>query len=127
MPDSEARAQARAISNAMTRMHRENYGRGANSVRTVVQRDYVVTFLEDIYTPMERTLLDAGLVDPVHQARLAFQQAMKPAFIAMVEEATGRKVRAFLSQTHFDPDISAEVFVLEPEGNKATTDAGAVA
>jgi hypothetical protein len=25
-------------------------------------------------------------------------------------------VRAFLSQVHFDPDIAAEVFVLEPDG-----------
>jgi len=25
-----------------------------------MQRDYVVCFLEDIYTPVERTLIDAG-------------------------------------------------------------------
>ena len=32
-----------------------------------------------------------------------------------MEEATGRKVVAFMSQVSFDPDIAAEFFVLEPE------------
>jgi hypothetical protein len=73
-------------------------------------------FLEDILTPMERTLVEAGEVEPVRQARLAFQRALRSRFIETVENATGRKVRAFLSQVHFDPDIAAEVFVLEPDG-----------
>ena len=38
-------------------------------------------------------------------------------FTEAVETATGRKVRAFLSQIHFDPDISCEIFVLEPDGS----------
>jgi uncharacterized protein YbcI len=126
MPNPEARAQARTISNAMTQLHRENYGRGATSVRTVVQDDYVITFLEDMYTQLERTLIDAGLPGPVKEARLAFQQAMKSAFVAMVEEATGRKVRAFLSQTATDPDISVEVFVLEPPVGEQMSVGGAV-
>ena len=40
----------------------------------------------------------------------------------MVESITGRKVRAFLSQTHIDPDISCEIFVLEPLGDRAPVD-----
>jgi uncharacterized protein YbcI len=30
-----------------------------------------------------------------------------------VEEILGRKVIAFMSQVHFDPDLAAEVFVLD--------------
>jgi hypothetical protein len=30
----------------------------------------------------------------------------------------GRTVRAFLSQTHIEPDISCEIFVLEPDGDQ---------
>jgi uncharacterized protein YbcI len=41
---------------------------------------------------------------------------MEHEFRAAVEEITGRKVRAFLSQVTFDPDISVEVFVLERDG-----------
>jgi hypothetical protein len=34
-------------------------------------------------------------------------------FVAIVEEATGRKVRAFLSQNHIGSDLAAEILVLE--------------
>ena len=104
-----------AISNAITRLHHEYYGRGANSARTIIHRDYVITFLEDIYTPIERTLIDAGEHEPVKETRLAFQRAMEDKFTAVVEEVMGRKVIAFLSQVHFNPDLSQETFVLEPQ------------
>jgi len=104
-----------AISNAMTSLHREHYGRGPNSVRTVVGHDHVISFLEEIYVPVERTLLAAGEIEAVRETRLAFQRAMKERFIEAVEQVMGRKVRAFLSQVHFDPDISCEIFVLEPD------------
>jgi uncharacterized protein YbcI len=110
---------ATAISNALTRMHREYYGRGATTVHTAIGRDHVITFLEDILTPSERTLVDSGHVEPVRQTRLAFQIAMRDEFIGTVESATGRKVRAFLSQVHFDPDVAAEIFLLEPEHDPA--------
>ena len=43
--------------------------------------------------------------------------AMRAEFSAAVEEITGRKVIQFMSQVAFDPDMAAEVFVLEPEGD----------
>jgi uncharacterized protein YbcI len=43
------------------------------------------------------------------------KRAMKEKFSAAVEEVMGRRVIAFLSQVHFNPDISQETFVLEPE------------
>jgi uncharacterized protein YbcI len=107
--------QAAAIGNAITRLHREHYGRGATTTRTVWQRNYVIAFLEDIYTPVEHTLIEAGQEEGVRDTRQLFQQAMRPAFTAAVEEITGRKVIAFMSQVHFDPDMAAEIFVLEPE------------
>jgi uncharacterized protein YbcI len=107
---------ALAISNAIVRMHREYYGRGATRARTVIQRNYVVCFLDDIYTPLERTLIEAGERDQVFTTRLAFQRAMEERFSAAVEEIMERKVIAFMSQVHFDPDLAAEIFVLAPEG-----------
>jgi uncharacterized protein YbcI len=32
----------------------------------------------------------------------------------VVEKATGRKVIAYMSQIHEDPDLAVEIFVLEP-------------
>jgi len=101
------------ISNGLSKLHREHYGRGPTSVRTIYGHDHVVTFLEDIYTPLERTLVEAGETDAVENVRRAFQRAMRERFIAVVENATGRKVRAFMSEVNLEPDISAEIFVLE--------------
>jgi uncharacterized protein YbcI len=107
--------QLSAISNGITRLHRDHYGRGATTVRTIMQRNYVVCFLEDIYTPVERTLIEAGRHGAVRETRNIFQDAMSPNFIDAVEGATGRTVIAFMSQVCFDPDMAAEVFVLQPQ------------
>lgn len=112
---SERGQQSSAISNAITRLHHAHYGRGATTARTIMQRDYVVCFLHDIYTPVERTLIEAGREEAVRQTRNIFQDAMSERFRDAVEEATGRKVIGFMSQVTFEPDIAAEVFVLEPQ------------
>jgi hypothetical protein len=39
---------------------------------------------------------------------------MRDDLVAVVERATERKVVAFMSQNHIDPDLAVEVFVLEP-------------
>jgi uncharacterized protein YbcI len=110
---------AAAISNAIAGMHREHYGRGAGRVRTVMGDDFVITFLEDIYTPVERTLIEAGRFEAVEKTRTAFQETMRPEFTRIVEEFTGRKVVVFLSQVHVDPDVAVETFMLEPHQNGA--------
>jgi Na+-translocating membrane potential-generating system (MpsC) len=46
--------------------------------------------------------------------RRSFQQAMEGEFRQVVEEATGRKVIAYMSSIHVDPDLAVELFVLEP-------------
>jgi uncharacterized protein YbcI len=114
--------QLTAISNGITRLHREHYGRGATTVRTIMQRNFVVCMLEDIYTPLERTLIEAGRTDSVRETRAIFQDTMRPYFMQVVEEALGRKVLGFMSQVHFDPDLAAEIFVLEPVGDDTAPD-----
>jgi uncharacterized protein YbcI len=121
---SDQAQQATAVGNAITRLHRDHYGRGATRTRTVFQRNTVVAFLEDIYTPLERTLIDAGDADTVKSTRQAFQMAMRGAFSSAVEEITGRKVIAFMSQVHFDPDMAAEIFVLEPRAGENGVESG---
>jgi uncharacterized protein YbcI len=111
--DLEDRRIAQSISNAITKLQHENLGRGPESVRTLVGYDHIITFLENTLMTLERTLLDAGETEAVRESRLAFQRAMEPHFVGAVEELSGRKVRAFLSQVSLDPDISVEVFVLE--------------
>jgi uncharacterized protein YbcI len=111
--DGENRCSAQAISNAITKLQRDHYGRGPESVRTVVGYDHIICFLENTFMPVERTLIDAGETAAVRETRLAFQRAMETRFVNTVEELSGRKVRAFLSTVSLNPDISVEVFVLE--------------
>jgi uncharacterized protein YbcI len=110
VPENDPRL---AISNAITKMHREHFGRGAAFTRTVFERDYVIVFLHDIYTTVERTLIDDGELEAVRATRHAFQRSLGDQFTAAVEEHTGRHVVAFMSEVHIDPDVSAEIFVLE--------------
>ena len=106
--------QLAAISNAVTKIHRDSYGRGARRTRTIMQGDYVVAFMEDIYTPVEKTFIAAGKFEQVRKTRLTFQELMRDQFAQAVEAATGRRVIAFFSQVHSEPDMSLEGFVLEP-------------
>jgi uncharacterized protein YbcI len=114
--------QAIEVSNQLTRSHRESFGRGASNVKTVIQKGFVVTFLEDVYTPFEKTMIRGGHEKLVMEARFAFQQMMRETYIGIVESVTGRKVRAFLSQNHIDPAIAVEIFVLDAEGGDEASD-----
>jgi uncharacterized protein YbcI len=115
---------AASISNAIVGIHREYFGRGASRARTVMGADYVICFLEDIYTPVERTLIAAGRFAAVQETRSAFQDTMRDKFSEAVEELAGRKVVGFLSQVHVDPDLAVETFILESDGGmEPATDA----
>ena len=117
--------QATAISNAIVGIHRQYFGRGASRARTVMGADYVICFLEDIYTPVERTLIEAGRFPAVQETRSAFQDTMRYKFSEAVEQVVGRKVVGFLSQVHVDPDLAVETFILESDGDiPATAETG---
>jgi uncharacterized protein YbcI len=106
---------ATAISNAIAGLHRTHYGRGPTRARTVMGSDYIICFLEEVYTRVERTLIDAGRFDTVRETRNAFQDTMRQGFSEAVEQIVGRKVIGFLSQVHVNPDLAIETFILEPD------------
>jgi uncharacterized protein YbcI len=106
---------AAGVSNAILGIHSEYYGRGASRARTVMGADYVICFLEDIYTPVEKTLIAAGRFAAVRETHTAFQDTMREKFSEAVEEQVGRKVIGFLSQVHVDPDLAVETFILKRE------------
>jgi uncharacterized protein YbcI len=113
-PNDRGKTQL-AVTNAIVGLHREHYGRGATRGRTILQGDYLICFLEDIYTKAEHTLIEAGKVEEVVRARNAFQDAMASSFKQAVERETGRRVTGFLSQVGVDPDVGIEAFWLAPE------------
>lgn len=112
MPESEVRV---TIANGISRLQSQYYGRGPLKARAYMTADLVVVALEETFTPAEKTLIERGQAEPVKQIRRTFQQAMREQFSSIVEQATGRHVRAFFSETDIDADVSVEVFLLANE------------
>ncbi len=86
----------------------------------------VVSILRGGFTRVERTLLDTGQVESVYQMRRSFQMAMEGEFRRVVEEATSRKVIAYMSSIHVDPDLAVELFLLEPAEGTEESDTPSV-
>jgi uncharacterized protein YbcI len=103
-----------SISRDTVKLLREYTGRGPTKARTYLTGDLVAVVLQDTLTMGERSLVREGEVDLVLKTRRAFQRTMAPQLIAAVERHTGRRVLAFLSDNHVDPDVAVESFVLEP-------------
>lgn len=110
------------ISTGLVQLHSRYYGKGPTKAKTHLVDDTVVSILRGGFTRVERTLLDTGEVDSVYQMRRSFQQAMEDEFRRVVEEATGRKVIAYMSSIHVDPDLAVELFVLEPLAGSEDSD-----
>lgn len=110
-----------AISEALVTLHRDYYGKGPTKAKTFLVDDTVLCMLRGGFTVVEKTLIDDGRQRAVFDVRHSFQAAMKERFTNVVEDSLGRKVIAYMSQVHSDPDISAELFVLEPEVGPAIT------
>jgi uncharacterized protein YbcI len=102
------------ISTGLVRLHARYYGKGPTKAKTHLVDDTVVCVLQGGFTTVEQTLLETGEVEPVYQMRRSFQMTMEDEFRRVVEEATNRKVIAYMSSIHVDPDLAVEIFVLEP-------------
>lgn len=112
MPTDAASPSAR-ISTGAVRLLREYTGRGPTKAKTTIGEDTVTIVVADSLTQGERRLAEHGFQDSVLSTRHDFQKAMREDLVALVEENTERKVIAFMSDNHIDPDYGVEVFVLE--------------
>src|SRR3954471_3593305 len=106
---------ASEISNTVVRLVREHWGKGPTQAKTLLHEDVVVTVLRGGFTHAEKTLYKAGRADVVDEGRRAMQSVFEREMRAAVERLTGRRVAAFLSANHHEPDASVEVFLLEPD------------
>jgi uncharacterized protein YbcI len=101
------------ISTAIVGLYREHFGKGPTKAKTYALDDVVICVLRDGLTTVEKTLFDRGRADTVREVRSAFQDAVAERFTSAVEAVTGRRVVAFMSQAHVDPDLAIEVFFLD--------------
>jgi uncharacterized protein YbcI len=106
---------AAAISNSVVSVYSDYLGRGPTRARTTFGRDLVAVVLEESLTKAERRLVENGAEETVIGTRRVVQTTMREALVSAVEKHTGRRVAAFLSDQHTNPDVAVEVFVLEPD------------
>ncbi|HEV7942994.1 MAG TPA: Na-translocating system protein MpsC family protein [Solirubrobacteraceae bacterium] len=103
-----------AISTSIVGILRENYGRGPMKAKTYALDDIIVVVMRGSgFTPLEQTIMDSGQPERVVAMREDFQQVMASRYKQVIEELTGRKVLAFLSQAHVEPDITMEIFFVD--------------
>ena len=106
-----------AISDAMASLLSRHTGRGATSSWTTFSRDLIVCVMGDALTTGEKSLVHDGRPEAVLSIRRAYQESMAQEAISIVEELSGRRVTAFMSNNHIDPDLAVEIFVLQPAPN----------
>jgi uncharacterized protein YbcI len=109
------------ISTEIVRLQAEYYGKGPTKAKTYIVEDLVVVVLEESFTRAEKTLFERGEREAIEQIRRRFQQQMADSFCSVVEQATGRKVRTFLSETNVAEDVSIETFLLADERTDMTS------
>lgn len=108
-----------AISTLTVRLLSQYTGRGPTKARTFVNEDLVTIVLQDTLTKAERTLVEKDRSALVLATRATFQEVMRDDLVAGIEGILGRRVIAFLSANHIDPDIAVESFILSPAGQEA--------
>jgi len=104
-----------AISNAVVQIVREYTGRGPTRARASIRDNVVVVMMQETLLKAEHSLINDSKGALVVEMRRSFQQTMREELSAAVERLTERKVIAFMSDSHLEPDYSAEIFVLAPE------------
>ncbi|MDX6683093.1 MAG: hypothetical protein QOG94_3132 [Solirubrobacteraceae bacterium] len=102
------------ISTATVALLHDHYGRGPMQAKTYALDDIIVVVMRGSgFTALEQTIIDDDGGDRVVAMRNEFQRVMEDRFRDTIEGLTDRKVLAFLSQAHVDPDITVEVFFID--------------
>lgn len=101
------------ISNLVVQLLHSYTGRGPTKAWTSIDDDLVSVVLRDTLSRGEQSLVSDSRSELVLEIRHAYQQTMRRDLIDGVEALTGRKVIAFMSANHLDPDVAIESFVLE--------------
>ncbi len=101
------------ISTTIVRLLREYTGRGPTKAHTTIRDNVILVMLEQALTKGEQVLVQKGRGENVLTLRHEYQEAMREESSAKVAELTGRNVTAMMSANHLDPDLAAEIYVLD--------------
>ena len=124
MEPQQQQSVSSAISNLVIRVTREYTGRGPTRARTYMQDDLIAVVLRETLTKGERMLAENDHAEHVRETRRLFQDTMRAEIVAGIQELTGRRVIAFMSDNHFDPDLAVELVLLEPRATQSLPETG---
>jgi uncharacterized protein YbcI len=116
MPESQQLAGGElnaAVTRALVGIHTEYLGRGPTTASTFHHGNIIMTLMHGVLTKAEKSLARTDRAHVVNNIRQLFQETMEADSRAAVERLTGRNVVAFISGNHIDPDIEANVFILD--------------
>ena len=106
-----------AVTDAMVALHKRYHHREPITAKSMLMSDEMLAcVMGGVYTDVEKTMIELQRQTIVQQTRSAFQAAMQDRFISEVERLSGRRVLAFMSNSHVGPDLEIELFILAPEG-----------
>ena len=109
----EGDALLAAVTEAMVALHERYYHRAPGTAKSqLMGDDLLACVIGDMYTDVEKTLIELQRAPIVTDNRSAFQRATQDRFIAAVERLTGRRVAHFISSHHVGPDLEVELFFL---------------
>jgi len=104
-----------AVNDAMVAFHERYHHRKPGTAKTLLLGDdLLISILGGVYTDIEKTMIELQRATVVQETRSAFQIAMQAKFIEAVERLSGRRVLAFISNSHVGPDLEMEIFMLAP-------------
>lgn len=102
-----------AVAGDVAAIVKQAWGRGpARTTAHWAGADALLVLMDNGQTDAERTLRDARHADEVLRGRQMLHEAVQARLGESVTRHTGRRVRAVLSATHLEPDVSVEVFLL---------------
>jgi uncharacterized protein YbcI len=105
-----------AVCAGISALVRERWGRGPSRSRAYFAGpDALVVLLDDAHTDAERTLIEHGHGAEVLAGRRTLGELAKADLSQIAECATGRPVRAVLSESCLDPAFTTHVFVFGVE------------
>ena len=112
-PTSSGYSVAAQISKGIVKLISTYTGRGPTKARTTLNTNFATVLLEDALTRAERRLIAAGEHDSVRHQRDLFNRLMRDEAVAIVEGATGRRVRAYLTDIAPETDVAMFAFVFD--------------
>lgn len=102
-----------AVTSALVGIHSEYFGHGPTSASTFHHGNVLVTLMNGVLTNAEKSLARTDRTQVVTHIHQLFHETLEADSRAAVERLTGRTVIACISGNNIDPDIAAEVFVLD--------------